>query len=58
MAGKTTSVKKIVAWTRSRGLLCIGCASTALAAKNHEDFTTAHDLFRFPVVDEEPIHCK
>ena len=58
MVGKTTLVKKIVAWTRSRDLLCLGCAFTALAAKNYEDFTTAHDLFRFPAVDEEPIHCK
>ena len=64
VVGKTTLVKKIVAWTRSRDLLCLGCAFTALAAKNYEDFTTAHDLFRFPAVDEEdrepnePIHCK
>ena len=63
-SGKTTLVKKIIAWTRSRGLICLGCASTALAAKNYEDFTTAHDLFRFPVVDEddretnERIHCR
>jgi len=52
-SGKTTIAKKILAVARSRNLLCVGCASTALAATNYENFDTAHGLFKFPVIEEE-----
>jgi len=52
-SGKTTLAKKILAAARSRKLLCVGCASTALAATNYENFDTAHSLFKFPVIEEE-----
>ena len=45
--------KNNLAWARSEGHICLGVASTALAATVYEDFTTAHDLFCFPVVEEE-----
>lgn len=50
--GKTTLAKKILAASRSKGILCLGCASTALAATNYDNFDTAHGLFKFPVNDE------
>jgi len=62
--GKTTMAKKILAAARSIGVLCVGCASTALAATNYDNFDTAHGLFKFPVIDEEDKdinesgHCK
>jgi PIF1-like helicase len=62
-SGKSTLAKKILAWARSEGHICLGCASTALAATVYDDFTTAHDLFCFPVIEEEdketnePIKC-
>ena len=52
-AGKTTLAKKILAYARSKGLVAVGCASTGLAATIYEDFSTAHSLFCFPVIDEE-----
>jgi len=51
--GKTTMAKKILAAARSKGILCAGCASTALAATNYENFDTAHGLFKFPVIEED-----
>ena len=51
--GKTTIAKKILAAARSKGIICVGCASTALAATNYENFDTAHGLFKFPVIEEE-----
>jgi len=63
-SGKTTLAKKIIAAARAKGLLCAGCASTALAATNYENFDTAHGLFKFPVVEEndketnEEIKCR
>ena len=53
--GKTTIAKKILAFTRSKGLIAVGCASTGLAATNYDDFHTAHALFCYPVVDDEMI---
>jgi len=53
--GKTTLAKKILAAARSKGILCVGCASTALAATNYEYFDTAHGLFKFPVIEEEDV---
>ena len=31
----------------------LGCASTALAAANYDDFYTAHSLFKIPVLENE-----
>jgi hypothetical protein len=62
--GKTMLAKKIMAYTRSKGHIAVGCASTGLAATIYDDFYTAHDLFCFPVVDEgdedesEPSYCQ
>jgi len=33
-------------------ILCLGCASTGLAATNYENFDTAHGLFKFPVNED------
>jgi len=52
-SGKTTMAKKLLAAARARDLLCVGCASTALAATNYDNFDTAHGLFKFPVIEEE-----
>jgi hypothetical protein len=51
-SGKTTLCQKIMAASRSRMHLSLGCASTALAATLYDDFTTAHSLFKFPVQEE------
>lgn len=53
--GKTTLARKIMAYARSRGNIALGCASTALAATNYDDFSTAHSLFCFPVFEEDEI---
>ena len=53
--GKTTFAKKITAYARSIGLIALGCAATALAAQvygEEEEYTTAHDLFGIPVVED------
>jgi hypothetical protein len=61
--GKTTLAKKLMAYARSKGHVALGCASTALAATNYDDFTTAHSLFCFPVIEDgdndvsEPPSC-
>jgi len=52
-SGKTTLAKKILAASRSEDILCVGCASTGLAATNYENFDTAHGLFKYPVTEEE-----
>ena len=51
-SGKTTLAKKILAASRSKEVLCLGCASTGLAATNYDNFDTAHGLFKFPVTEE------
>jgi hypothetical protein len=51
-SGKTTLAKKILAASRSTEILCVGCASTGLAATNYENFDTAHGLFKFPVTED------
>ena len=52
--GKTTFAQKILAYTRSLGKIALGCASTNLAAQVYvgDSFTTAHDLFGIPVVED------
>ena len=52
-SGKSTLCKKVLAWTRSQGKICLGCASTGLAATIYDDFYTAHSLFHFPVIEDE-----
>jgi len=52
-SGKSALCKKILAWARSRDKLCLGCASTGLAATIYENFNTAHSLFKYPVVEDE-----
>ena len=62
-SGKTTLAKKVLAASRSKDILCLGCASTGLAATNYDNFDTAHGLFKYPVnedndEDEELNNCK
>ena len=63
-SGKSTLAKKIMAWCRSQGKICAGCASTGLAATIYDGFETAHSLFKFPVVEEDerevnvPTECQ
>ena len=38
---------------RSKGILCVGCASTASAATYYETFDTVHSLFESPVIEVE-----
>ena len=53
-----------MAYCRSLGKLCAGCASTGLAATIYEGFETAHSLFKFPVVEDDerevdlPVECQ
>jgi len=54
-SGKTTLAKKILAASRSMGILCVGCASTGLAATNYDNFDTAHGLFKYPVIEEGDV---
>jgi len=62
-SGKSTLAKKIMAYCRSKGKLCAGCASTGLAATLYDGFETAHSLFKFPVIEEDereidtPVEC-
>jgi len=63
-SGKSTLAKKIMAYCRSLGKLCAGCASTGLAATIYDGFETAHSLFKFPVLEEDerevdtPVECQ
>lgn len=52
-SGKTTMAKIVAAYIRSKKLIVLGCASTALAASIYTDFDTAHSLFKIPVVEDE-----
>ena len=51
-SGKTTTAKKILSYTRSLNKIALGCASTGLAAKNYDEFDTAHGLFIYPVIED------
>jgi hypothetical protein len=51
-SGKTTTAKKILSYTRSLKKIALGCASTGLAAKNYDEFDTAHGLFKYPVIED------
>ena len=50
---KSALCKKILAWARLKEKLCLGCASTGLAATIYENFKTAHSLFKYPVMEDE-----
>lgn len=52
-SGKSTFVKSLMAYVRSKDMIALGCASTGLAASIYEDFFTTHSLFGIPVVEEE-----
>jgi len=54
-SGKTTLALKILAASRSNEILCVGCASTGLAATNYDNFDTAHGLFKYPVTEDEEV---
>ena len=52
-SGKSALCKKLLAWARSKEKICLGCASTGLAATIYENFNTAHSLFKYPVLEDE-----
>jgi hypothetical protein len=62
--GKSALFRKLHAKCRSLGLIISICAATSLAALNFKGATTAHELFGYPVVEEEdvdsqhPTECK
>jgi hypothetical protein len=51
--GKSTFLKTLMAYVRSKGFIALGCASTGLAATVYDDFSTAHKLFGIPVQDDD-----
>jgi hypothetical protein len=57
--GKTSAIKKVLAYARSQGKLDMNCASTAVAAAMYMDsgskFYTAHHLFKLPVVEDDNV---
>jgi ABC-type multidrug transport system fused ATPase/permease subunit len=53
--GKSTLIKKIMAYVRSQGKIALGMAATGLAAANFEDFTTMHSLLKIPVLTEDEV---
>jgi hypothetical protein len=50
--GKTALFRKLHAYCRSKGLLIQICAATTLAALLFKGGSTAHSLFKYPVVDD------
>ena len=50
--GKSTMLKAVVAWARSKGELVGGMASTGLAANVYNGFETAHSYFKIPIIDD------
>ena len=52
-SGKSALCKKLLAWARSKEKICLGCASTGLAATIYENFNTARILFQYPVLEED-----
>ena len=51
-SGKTTIAKKIIHYARSKKKIVLGCAATALAAQNYDEFDTFHGLFKYPVIED------
>ena len=54
-SGKSTLSQKVMAYGRSTEHICLGCASTNLAATNYKDFTSFHHLFGLPVLEDYEI---
>jgi RecG-like helicase len=54
-SGKTSVARLISAETRRRGKIVKICAATTLAAQLYDHATTAHTLFKYPVIDEEDV---
>jgi hypothetical protein len=54
-AGKTTLFKQCQAACRAAGVMIQCCAATTLAALLFDGATTAHSLFKYPVVEEGDI---
>ena len=54
-SGKSSVAKKIIQFTRSIGLIALGCASTGLACQVYPngEFVTAHSLFGIPVFESD-----
>jgi hypothetical protein len=50
--GKSTMLKMVAAYARSKGHIVGGMASTGLAANVYKDFETAHSYFKIPIVDD------
>jgi len=54
--GKSTFAKKVNAYVRSKNLISLGCCANALACQVYGDkgeYTTAHDLFGIPVIEDD-----
>ena len=51
--GKSSLFMKLFAYCRSKKDLIAICSATTLAALLFEDATTAHNLFKFPVVEDD-----
>ena len=62
--GKSSLMKKMIAFIRSERHLTKVCATTTLASLLFASATTAHNLLQFPVVEEEdkdddfPLQCR
>ena len=56
--GKTDLFKKLQAWCRAEGILINCCAATTLAALLFDGATTAHSLFKYPVVEDQDIDAE
>ena len=53
--GKSTFANKITAYARSKQLIALGCCANALACQVYGDngeYTTTHDLFGIPVIED------
>jgi RecG-like helicase len=54
-SGKTSIAQLLAAEVRSRGKIVKICAATTLASQLYEDASTAHSLWKYPVIDENEI---
>lgn len=54
--GKSVMLQKIAALTKSEGKLVSICASTNLAALAFKNGTTAHQLFNYPVIEDQDVN--
>jgi hypothetical protein len=54
--GKSTFANKVNAYVRSKNLISLGCCANALACQvygENAEYTTAHDLFGIPVIEDD-----